>query len=253
MGCENCKCMKKIEQNNEMLYGASPQDPRKPDLALLESRNKIDINCITEQNLKNSDVNPDIYHSLSINNAATANNNTKFKTTEDAKKIQEENDSLSSNFLSVSQDRSESLFDYFNEIRFSPENFEREAEDHGVSDLIQKAKNKNDKPTNLIKNPYFNLMLETYITQKRLNTNDDELNKELENDKQISEYEKDLYIIEASNNNPTEAVWNLLEENKHKNGFEILSDTIDYLVISNIPVLGTQNFRAYFLFLKKKD
>ena len=164
---------------------------------------------------------------------------------------EEENESLSSNFLSVSQDRNETLFDYFNEIRFCPENFEKDAKNHGLSDIIENAKIKNDKPTVLIKNPYFNLFLESYTTQNKLNTNDNEIRKEIENEEKFNEFNKDLYIIEASNQNPTDAVWKLLEENKCKNGGKILIDKIDYLVVSNVPNIGTQKFKAYFLFLKK--
>ena len=43
--------------------------------------------------------------------------------------------------MSKIQELYESIFDYFNEIRTEPQNFEKISERHGVSDIIQKVIN----------------------------------------------------------------------------------------------------------------
>ena len=46
-----------------------------------------------------------------------------------------------SSIMSKIQELYESIFDYFNEIRTEPQNFEKISERHGVSDIIQKVIN----------------------------------------------------------------------------------------------------------------
>lgn len=232
MGCNGCKCVKKQESGSEVQFPA-----------LLDSKKTDNISGLALAD------EPEILKTSPI-----TNQNTEFVPTPKEIEIQNETESISSNCLSVNQERSDNLFDYFNEIKLSPQSFEKEAEAHGLLDIIQDAGENIDSQKVLIKNPFFNLALYSIITKKKQGINDDEaeLIKEIENDNQLNEYYKELYIVEANLSNENEAVWNLLEENKHRNKSHLLTDKIDILVVSNLPIRGTQNFKAYFLFLKKK-
>lgn len=251
MGCNNCQCVKKQEGAEQLQFETYPSNLQ-TDFALLEARNK---NLFRDNSQpKEENYNSEILKSLTI-----GNQNTNIKDTINNKEIPEknesENESISSNFLSVNQDRNETLFDYFNEIRLNPQTFEKEAESHGLLEFIQNIKESTEAVKALIKNPYYNLALESYIMPNKSKGNIDdesELIKEIENDTKLMDFDKELYIVEANSENATEAVWNLLEENKHRNKTHLLTDKIDILVVASMPIRGTQNFKAYFLFLKSK-
>ena len=251
MGCEHCGCVKGTEQKEERtdLYKKTPNKIEDIDCP---PKYQIMDNPYREPNEQNLDTIPET-NPFPVKKEENENENEIKIENENILKNKEENESLSSNFLSTTQNRNETLFDYFNDVRLFPENYVNEAENHGVLDIIQNAKNKKEKPSYLIKNPFYNIVLGDILTKNHNNINDDELKNEIENEKQISSFDKDIYIIEANVDNPNEAIWNLLEENKNKNGGEILSEKIDYLIVSNIPIIGTQNFKACFLFLKKKN
>lgn len=252
MGCENCKCVKKQEGGNEFHLGNNPSNFAQFDtenLANLEKRNKNlfhDTPQTTEYN------NIDTLKSLTTNNLNT--NKETLNTKEIPERNESENESMSSNFLSVNQERNDSLFDYFNNIRLNPLKYDKEAESHGLLELVQNAKLTNDSTKAIIKNPFFNIALDEYINKSKGNIDDEsEIMKDIDNDNQLNNYEKELYIVEANSDNASEAVWNLLEENKHRNKSNLLTDKIDILVIASSPIRGTQNFKAYFLFLKTKN
>lgn len=166
----------------------------------------------------------------------------------------EKNTDSNSSILVSNQERNDILFDIFNEIRTNPIIYEMEAKSYGVLDIIQKYEKLCDCQNSLIKNVYYNLLLEAYTTSnfEGCKTNE-ELIKIIEQEKQIKNFDKKLYITQSSIDKPEGAVWKLLAENKETAIEEILLCKIDYLIISTTHVNETKNFNAYFLFLKRKN
>ena len=75
----------------------------------------------------------------------------------------------------------------------------------------------------------------------------------LAEESRIRNYNKQLYIVETSGDEPIEAVWILLKENKKIALKEFFGNKIDYLIVSSQLNKTRNKIIAYFLILKKKD
>ena len=176
--------------------------------------------------------------------------NTDEKTNENNKLVNN-NININTDFLTSNQMRNEEIFNYFNKIRDTPDNFSEEAKNYDLNKIITLAikRKSEDNINKLIQNHFINLFLDTFV-QKSPNSRD-EIFKNLEESIQLKNYEKFLYFSEGPIEKPNECVWNLLKENKEKAIDEILYKKIDYLIISTIVLPGTKKINAYFLLLKK--
>ena len=152
----------------------------------------------------------------------------------------------------IDQKRNEEIFDFFNDLRNNPQNYKSKAEKYNLSDFLSSAiKYKISNNINiLIKNPFLNLFLDTYII-KTPYYKEDILNN-IENNEHLKVYKKNLYITKSSMDNIEESVWNLLKENEDKALDEILYKNIDYFIVSTFCVSDKKIIMAYFLFLKKE-
>ena len=154
--------------------------------------------------------------------------------------------------ISLVQRRNEDIFDFFNDLRNNPQNYLEEAEKYNLTNIILSAKERrcsDNLNTNLIKNPFLNLFLDTEVKKTPYSKEDILIN--IESIEQFKNYKKYLYIEESSIDNPNESVWNLLKNNKDKALDEILFKRIDYFIVSCFFVPEKKNVMTYFLFLKK--
>ena len=153
--------------------------------------------------------------------------------------------------LEADQERSDEIFDFFNELRQFPHNFLEEAKIYDLTDIITSAENyiSSKKINVLIKNPFFNLFLNIYV-KKTPYSKEDILNG-LENNNQLNNYKKFLYYSESPIDKPNECVWNLLKNNKEIALKEILYKKSDYFMVSAISLNESNKILAYFLFFKK--
>ena len=173
------------------------------------------------------------------------------------KKFNENNDfpdnniNINTDFLTSNQDRNDEIYNYFNDLRNSPKNFLEEAKKYDLTDFITSAETKKNSENinTLIRNPFFNLFLDSYV-QKYLYSKE-EIMKSLEQNEALKIYQKNLYSSEGSVNNPNECIWNLIKENKDIALNEILYQNIDYFIISTISISNNKKILAYFLLLKK--
>ncbi len=165
--------------------------------------------------------------------------------------INDNNLNINTDVLTKNQDRNNQLFNYFNELRSSPQNFMSEAEKYDLQDIITLAETKKNSISinTLIKNPFYNLYFDNYI-QKYPFCKEDIMNS-LDNNEQLNMYQKFLYSSEGTNENPNECIWNLIKENKDIAVDEILYKNIDYFIISSIYIPDNKKIIAYFLLLKK--
>ena len=154
--------------------------------------------------------------------------------------------------ISLVQRRNDEIFDFFNDLRNNPQNYIEEAENYDLKDIISLAKERrcsDNLNTNLIKNPFFNLFLDSEIKKTPYSKEDILIN--IENNEQLKNYKKYFYVEESSIENPNESVWNLLKNNKDKALDEILFKKIDYFIVSCFFEPEKKIVKTYFLFLKK--
>jgi len=219
MGCKN-SCCKGGEQNNEMIDGNLPEQEFNGEKK--ESEEEYKLKGINS-------------------NVLQKDYNVNYK-----------RDTVESD-ISIVQRRNEEIFDFFNDLRSNPQNYLEESEKYKLTDIILSAidkKNSDDSlNTNLIKNPFFNLFLDTNVKSTPY-SKEDILNN-IESNEQLQNYKKSLFIVESSMENTNEAVWNLLKNNKDIVLDEILFRKIDYFIVSSFFVPEKKIVMTYFLFLKK--
>jgi len=263
MGC-NCNCLRKENENkNEMVNGMIP------GLGIGEEKNNQKDNEIknlvtendNEENLKplNMQMNNINLNTINEDNQDTnpyrnAENQNQLKTVPEfpanglKKKI-----SNDSSFMSKIQEINESIFDYFDEIRTNPQNFERIAEEHEVGDVLSRAIKSKITCNNLIMNSFFNLLLSSYLQDYTVEGDDcEKLLESIEKEEKLKIFNKKLYVCMGELNNPNEVIWALLKNNKEKAYELFFSNNIESLVISCQIINNNKNFRCYFLFLSKK-
>ena len=154
--------------------------------------------------------------------------------------------------ISLDQDRSEEIFDFFNELRNFPQKYIEESKKYDLENIILSAeiRQKSGNINMLIKNPFFKLFLDTFV--QKYPYSKENIIESLNNDKNIENYKKNFYCSKAPIENPKECIWNLLKENKDIALDEILYKKVDYFIVSTISTLEKKTILAYFLFLKKK-
>ena len=158
-----------------------------------------------------------------------------------------------SSIMSKTQELYESIFDYFNEIRTEPKKFEKIAEKHGVSDILQKVINDSNPCHNLIINNYYNLLLSTYINDITTDGEDNsKIIEGIEKEEKLKNFNKKLFTVDGDVNEPNDVVWNLIENNKDIAYENFFSNFVECLVIS-CQMMEKQKFKCYFLFLSKKN
>ena len=171
----------------------------------------------------------------SINNIEQVNNNIK--------------ETVDSEYLNLIQERNNDIFDFFIDLRSNPNDYIEESKNYDLDDIISEAYNNKlyENKRLLIQNVFFNLFLDTCI--KKFPDSKDNILIELEQYEQLKDYEKNLYIVKASFENPKDFVWYLLKENKENALNEILYKNHDVLVVSSDTI--SDEIIVYFLFLKK--
>lgn len=245
MGCE-CNCLNKdAERNEEMVNGIIPGLGIMRESDDLNEKENIlnDININTEnENINKLNLSKEIpLEQENILKTGPSRNN--------YRKII----SYDSSLVSRIQNQIESIFDYFNELRTEPENYEKDAEEYGFSDLIQKIKNSHIPCNNLIINSFYNLLLSSYINNYSEDKNDNNLIRAIENEEKLKNYNKNLYLVIADINKPNEVVWKLIEKNKDIAYETFFKNNFEYLIISCHQIPDNENFKCYFLLLSKKN
>ena len=159
---------------------------------------------------------------------------------------------LETEYMSKNQERNEFIFDFFNQLRLTPENYLNESKKYKLSELIQTVidNNSGGNKCHLIKNPFWNIFLEEIVNKE--NGDKDEIMSKLIEESRFRNFFKQLYIIETNENDPKEAVWFLLKENKKLALKEFFGNKIDYLIISSQLNNEKHNIIVYFLFLRRK-
>ena len=161
--------------------------------------------------------------------------------------------SYDSSLLSQLQEQTESIFEYFEELRTNPGDYQKDAEEHQLSELFQKVQNSENACKTLIINSFLNLLFNSYVNTYSGDDNNDNLIQALENDEKLKDYNQKLFSVEADINKPNEVIWKLIEDNKDIAYETFFFNDIEYLLISCVQIPESENFRSYFLFLTKKE
>ena len=164
-------------------------------------------------------------------------------------KVNNAKETLDSEYLNLIQERNNDIFEFFLDLRSNPNNYIEEAKNYDLDDIITEAYNNKlyENKRMLIQNISYSLFLDAII--KKFPDSKDSILFELENYTQLKDYEKNLYIVKSSFDDPKDYVWHLLKENKENALNEILYKNHDFLVVSNDSI--SDEIIVYFLFLKK--
>ena len=152
----------------------------------------------------------------------------------------------------ISDNKSEKIFDFFNDIRLSPENYEIDANKNGFIDLIRKAIKSVKKPNYLIYNKiYFNEFKNQILKLSPQSLNDyGDIKSTILNEQLFNKFKvKQLYCVECSINNEKNAVLQLIQKNQKNALDDILTKKIDCCIICAIPIENSKNMKVYFVFL----
>ena len=183
------------------------------------------------------------------NNKEYEMKNEKESNTDNIEKVNYIKETVNSEYINITQSRNNEIFEFFIDLRTNPNKYIEESKNYGLDEIITTAYNdklyKNKRM--LIQNSFFNLFLDT-CTKKFPNSKENILT-ELENYTQLKDYEKSLYIIINSFENPKDFVWYLLKENQDNALNDILYKNYDLLIVSNDSF--SDEIIVYFLFLKK--
>ena len=158
-----------------------------------------------------------------------------------------------SSLISKLLEQTESIFEYFEELRTNPEDYEKDAEEHQLSELLQKVQNSENACKTIILNSFLNLLFNSYVVNYSGDDNNDNLIKALEKEEKLKDYNQKLYSVEADISKPNEVIWKLIEDNKDIAYETFFFNDIDYLLVSCVQIPESKNYRSYFLFLKKKE
>ena len=151
--------------------------------------------------------------------------------------------------LSINQQRADTILEYINKIKLKPQDFLEEAKEHDLYDILSKY-NESKKKVLFVKNRFYNSLLESYV--KRTPNLDKEIEKGINNEINLSKYDKQFYIVNSTIIDPNESIWILLKQNKDKALNSILITRVSYLAICVAPIQNTPNIKVYFLFLQMK-
>ena len=152
--------------------------------------------------------------------------------------------------LSLEQQRADSIFDYFNQIKVNPQNFLEESKAYDLFEELNEYINSNERSL-FIKNRFYNSLLELYA--KKTPSNDKQIERSINNDLNMNKYEKNFYVVESTLQEPNNSVWILLQKNKKNILNKMLLVNISYLILYISPIENTTNIKVYFLFLQLKN
>ena len=157
-------------------------------------------------------------------------------------------ESMDTDFINSDQQKSEEIFEIFNNIRNNPNNYITEAQKYNLYNIISSAIERAGNTKILIKNPFFDLFFDKCV--KASPKSKEDIIKNIEKENVFKDYEKTLYIMEGNKEKMDECVWNLIKYCAD-NGQDILAKDIDYLVITTMALDDVNKFLSYFLFLSK--
>ena len=161
--------------------------------------------------------------------------------------------SYDSSLLSQLQEQTESIFEYFEELRTNPGDHQKDAEQHELSELLQKVQDSENPCKTIILNSFLNLLFNSYVNSYNGDDNNDNLIDALQKDEKLKVYNQQLFSVESDISKPNEVIWKLIEDNKDIAYETFFFNDIEYLLISCVQIPESENFRSYFLFLTKKE
>ena len=241
MGCQ-CNCLNK-----------KPEGPEEDFKSIIKEDSNANIDNKMYSNIK---LNPEFDDKSNKSNEEEDLNNFKNKNlipnksrNKNIRKII----SYDSSLLSQLQEQTESIFEYFEELRTNPGDYQKDAEQHELSELLQKVQDSENPCKTIILNSFLNLLFNSYVNSYNGDDNNDNLIDALQKDEKLKVYNQQLFSVESDISKPNEVIWKLIEDNKDIAYETFFFNDIEYLLISCVQIPESENFRSYFLFLTKKE
>ena len=159
-------------------------------------------------------------------------------------------DNIEDTIYEISEEKSENIFKFFNNIRLNPKDYINLSNDENISNLLKKADEYPYKPNALIKNSgFFYQLREGLINVYSTPKDDESLMEEIEN-LCFKDYDiRKKYVVECPIEKEDEAIWNLLKKYEDVALEELLTNKVNYCIICALPIEDSYNMKVYFLML----
>lgn len=216
----------------------------------------LDINDLTLE------INHKSYKGINSNNLQEINNS-KIKINNNIKNIEKNrhfplfwNEKKNENFEDLLNElideKSNNIFELFNDIRINPKNYIINTLNQDISNLLEQAEESNTKPNFLIKNEnYYYILKGILLDLYNQKINDEEILNNINNNKIFNYFNKNLYFIECQIENEKDAIWNLLRKYKKEALNNFLLKKLDYFITCSIPIKDSYKMKVYFLILSR--
>ena len=161
------------------------------------------------------------------------------------------NEDLENLLYDLSDEKSDKIFNLFNDIRTNISNYKEEFINQGILNLYNDFEINTSKPNKILKNESYYYNLREHL----LNLNSTPMSEEerieiILNDNVFKNYkDKNIYTVQCEIDNENNAIWNLLIENKNEALNNILTKVLDYCIICAYPIQNSYNMKVYFLLL----
>ena len=157
---------------------------------------------------------------------------------------------LEDEVFKINEKYTKKIFDFYNELRLSPEKYIDNAEQKELGDLLREYNKLNDRPLCLIQQDiYFYTLCEILLSIYYTPESPDDTKNKVINNEQFKEKNKKLYYVQCEIENYEDAVWKLLKENENIAIKELLINKPNYCVIAAMPIVDSYEMFVYFLFL----
>ena len=151
----------------------------------------------------------------------------------------------------ISDEKSDKIFEMFNNVRLYPNNYINQVNEETISNLLKEANEKKYKPNALIKNISFFYQFREGLMNIYATPRDDEDLLEDVYQTFFKEFKKyKYYYVECPINNEEEAVWNLIKKYENNAIQELLLKYISYCLICALPIIDTDKMKVYFMLLE---
>ena len=161
-------------------------------------------------------------------------------------------ENLESEVYEISDEKTNQIFELFNNIRLYPQKYINQTNDESISNILIKANNSPNKPNALLYNNNFYYqfregLMNIYATP---GADDDIVNNTIETF--FKEFKnKNYYFVECPLEKEEDAVWNLIKKYENIAVEELLTKIINYCIICPMPIKDSYDMRIHFLMLNE--
>ena len=161
-------------------------------------------------------------------------------------------DNIEDEIFEISDEKSDKIFELFNNIRLHSKDYINQSNDENISNLLEKSSNYSLKPNALIKSQslYFQFregLMNNYATPRDDETLLEDIYNAFFNNFKLQNY----FFVECPINNEEESVWKLLKKYENVALQDLLNNNVSYCLICAMPIKDSYDMKVYFMMLNE--